>query len=89
MAKSFMKKDKKAVKSAKKEAKSQVSEVKAAVKEVKKVSSSARDHIESLAHSRRDAAIMWGKIKNGNLSDSEIKKIAEVSGFSQLLSEIS
>ena len=80
---------KKAVKSAKKEAKSQVSEVKAAVKEVKKVSSSARDHIESLAHSRRDAAIMWGKIKNGNLSDSEIKKIAEESGFSQLLSEIS
>ena len=89
MAKSFMKKAKKAVKSAKKEAKSQVSEVKAAVKEVKKVSSSARDHIESLAHSRRDAAIMWGKIKNGNLSDSEIKKIAEESGFSQLLSEIS
>ena len=84
-----MKKAKKAVKSAKKEAKSQVSEVKAAVKEVKKVSSSARDHIESLAHSRRDAAIMWGKIKNGNLSDSEIKKIAEESGFSQLLSEIS
>ena len=89
MAKSFMKKAKKAVKSAKKQAKSQVSEVKAAVKEVKKVSSSARDHIESLAHSRRDAAIMWGKIKNGNLSDSEIKKIAEESGFSQLLSEIS
>ena len=89
MAKSFMKKAKKAVKSAKKEAKSQVSEVKAAVKEVKKVSSSARDHIESLAHSRRDAAIMWGKIKNGNRSDSEIKKIAEESGFSQLLSEIS
>ena len=93
MAKSFMKKAKKAVKSAKKEAKSQVSEakseVKAAVKEVKKVSSSARDHIESLAHYRRDAAIMWGKIKNGNLSDSEIKKIAEESGFSQLLSEIS
>ena len=89
MAKSFMKKAKKAVKSAKKDATSQVSEVKAAVKEVKKVSSSARDHIESLAHSRRDAAIMWGKIKNGNLSDSEIKKIAEESGFSQLLSEIS
>ena len=89
MAKNLMKKAKKAAKSVKKEAKSQVSEVKAAVKEVKKVSSSARDHIESLAHSRRDAAIMWGKIKNGNLSDSEIKKIAEESGFSQLLSEIS
>ena len=89
MAKSFMKKAKKAVKSAKKEAKSQVSEVKAAVKEVKKVSSSARDHIESLSNHRRVAAIMWGKIINGNLSDAEIKKIAEESGFSQLLSEIS
>ena len=79
MAKSFMKKAKKAVKSAKKEVK----------KEVKKVSSSARDHIESLSKQRRDAAIMWGKIKNGNYSDSEIKKMAEESGFSQLLSDFS
>ena len=82
MAKSLLKKAKKASKSVKKEVK----------KEVHKLTnkpSSARDHIESLAQSRRDAAIMWGKIKNGNLSDSEIKKIAEESGFSQLLSEIS
>ena len=48
MAKSFMKKAKKAVKSAKKEVK----------KEVKKVSSSARDHIESLSKQRRDAAVI-------------------------------
>ena len=79
MAKSLLKKAKKASKSVKKEAK----------KEVKKVSSSARDHIESLSKSRRDAAIAWGMIQNGNHSDSEIKKMAEEKGFSQLLSEIS
>ena len=78
MAKNLMKKAKKAVKSVKKEVK----------KEVKQASSSARDHIESLSKQRRDAAIMWGKIKDGNYSDSEIKKMAEESGFSQLLSEI-
>ena len=89
MAKSFMKKAKKAVKSAKKEAKSQVSEVKAAVKEVKKVSSSARDHIESLSKSRRDAAVAWGMIQNGNHSTAEIIEICKEKGFSQLLSEIS
>ena len=78
MAKNLMKKAKKAAKSVKKEVK----------KEVKQASSSARDHIESLSKQRRDAAIMWGKIKDGNYSDSEIKKMAEESGFSQLLSEI-
>ena len=79
MAKSFMKKAKKAVKSAKKEVK----------KEVKKVSSSARDHIESLSKSRRDAAIAWGMIQNGNHSTAEIIEICKEKGFSQLLSEIS
>ena len=79
MAKSFMKKAKKAAKSVKKEAK----------KEVKKVSSSARDHIESLSKSRRDAAIAWGMIQNGNHSTAEIIEICKEKGFSQLLSEIS
>ena len=78
MAKSFMKKAKKAVKSAKKEAK----------KEVKKVSSSARDHIESLAKQRRDAAVVWGMIKDGNHSTDEIKEICKSKGFDTLLSEI-
>ena len=50
MAKGLLKKAKKAAKSVKKEVK----------KEVKQASSSARDHIESIAHSRRDAAIVWG-----------------------------
>ena len=79
MAKNLMKKAKKAAKSVKKGAK----------KEVKKVSSSARDHIESLSKTRRDAAVMWGMIQNGNHSDSDIKKMIEEKGFSQLLSEIS
>ena len=78
MAKSFMKKAKKAVKSAKKEVK----------KEVKKVSSSARDHIESLSKQRRDAAVIWGMIQNGNHSDSEIKKMVEEKGFHTLLGEL-
>jgi len=78
MAKGLLKKAKKAAKSVKKEVK----------KEVKQASSSARDHIESIAHSRRDAAIVWGMIKDGNQSDSEIKEILESKGFSQLLSEI-
>jgi len=88
MAKSFMKKAKKAVKSAKKEAKSQVSEVKAAVKEVKKASSSAKSHIESIASARRDAAIVWGIIKDGSQSDAEIKEICKSKGFDTLLGEL-
>ena len=79
MAKSLLKKAKKAAKSVKKEAK----------KEVKKVSSSARKHIESLSKSRRDAAVMWGMIQNGNQSTEQIIKMCEEKGFSQLLSEIS
>ncbi len=78
MAKSLLKKAKKAAKSVKKEAK----------KEVKKVSSSARDHIESLAHSRRDCAVMWGIIKDGNHSDTEIKTICKGKGFDTLLGEL-
>ena len=78
MAKSFMKKAKKAAKSVKKEAK----------KEVKKVSSSARDHIESLSKSRRDAAVAWGMIQNGNHSEAEIKEICKDRGFDTLLGEL-
>ena len=78
MAKSLLKKAKKAAKSVKKETK----------KEVKKVSSSAKDHIESLAKQRRDAAVMWGMIQNGNHSTEQIREICKEKGFSQLLSEI-
>ena len=85
MAKNLLKKAKKAAKSAKK-----------AVKEVKmdasgcltKTSSSAHSHIESLAKQRRDAAVVWGMIQNGNHSIDEIKEICKEKGFNQLLSEI-
>ncbi len=81
MAKSLLKKAKKASKSVKKEVK----------KEVHKLTnkpSSARDHIESLSKQRRDAAVIWGMIQNGNHSDSEIKKMVEEKGFHTLLGEL-
>ena len=81
MAKSLLKKAKKASKSVKKEVK----------KEVHKLTnkpSSARDHIESLSKQRRDAAVIWGIIQNGNHSDSEIKKMVEEKGFHTLLGEL-
>jgi len=78
MAKSLLKKAKKAVKSAKKEVK----------KEVKQASSSARDHIESLAKQRRDCAVVWGMIQNGNHSTDEIKEICKEKGFNDLLGEL-
>ena len=81
MAKSLLKKAKKASKSVKKEVK----------KEVHKLTnkpSSARDHIESLSKQRRDAAVIWGMIQNGNHSDSEIKKMVEEKGFHTLLGDL-
>ena len=81
MAKSLLKTAKKASKSVKKEVK----------KEVHKLTnkpSSARDHIESLSKQRRDAAVIWGMIQNGNHSDSEIKKMVEEKGFHTLLGEL-
>ena len=81
MAKSLLKKAKKASKSVKKE-------VKKEVHKLTKKPSSARDHIESLSKQRRDAAVIWGMIQNGNHSDSEIKKMVEEKGFHTLLGEL-
>ena len=78
MAKSLLKKAKKAAKSATSSAKEAVSSAK----------SSAKSHIESLAHSRRDAAVVWGMIKDGNHSTDEIKAICKEKGFDQLLGEL-
>ena len=50
--------------------------------------SSAKSHIESLSQKRRDAAIVWGVIKNGNHSIDEIKTICKEKGFDTLLGEI-
>ena len=81
MAKSLLKKAKKASKSVKKE-------VKKEVHKLTNTPSSARDHIESLSKQRRDAAVIWGMIQNGNHSDSEIKKMVEEKGFHTLLGEL-
>ena len=78
MAKSLLKKAKKAAKSAKSSAKEAVSSAK----------SSAKSHIESLAHQRRDAAVVWGMIKDGNHSTDEIKAICKEKGFDTLLGEL-
>ena len=78
MAKSLLKKAKKAAKSAKSSAKEAVSSAK----------SSAKSHIESLAHQRRDAAVVWGMIKDGNHSTDEIRAICKDKGFDTLLGEL-
>jgi hypothetical protein len=85
MAKSLLKKAKKG---AKKSPKKAVKIEEKVEKVASSATSSARSHVESLAHSRRDAAIVWGMIKNGSHSDAEIKEICKSKGFDQLLSEI-
>ena len=82
MAKNLFKKAKSAVKSKTKSAK------KSAEKVVSSAKSSAKSHIESLAHSRRDAAVVWGMIEKGNQSDAEIKEICKEKGFDTLLGEL-
>ena len=61
-----------------------------ATKQVEKKStvSPARKHIESLSKKRRDAAVTWGIIKNGNHSTDEIKAICKDKGFDTLLGEL-
>ena len=77
----------KAKKAVKKAVKKVVGETKKQV-EKKSTVSPARKHIESLARKRRDAAVVWGMIKNGNHSDAEIKEIVKDKGFDTLLGEI-
>jgi hypothetical protein len=87
MAKSLLKKAKKAAKSVAKSVSKDASTLKSRpVAEV--VKASARSHIESLAHSRRDAAVLWGMIEKGNQSDAEIKEICKEKGFDTLLGEL-
>ena len=79
-----MAKAKKAVKKAVKKV------VGGAKKQVEKKStvSPARKHIESLSKQRRDAAVVWGMIKDGNHSTDEIKEICKEKGFDALLGEL-
>ena len=78
MAKNLLKKAKKAAKKVSHSAEKAVSSAK----------SSARSHIESLAQQRRDAAVVWGMIKDGSHSDAEIKEICKSKGFDTLLGEL-
>ena len=78
MAKNLFKQAKSAVKSTAKPAKKAVSSAK----------SSAKSHVESLSKQRRDAAVVWGMIKDGNHSTDEIKAICKDKGFDTLLGEL-
>ena len=77
----------KAKKAVKKAVKKVVGEIKKPVEE-KSTVSPARKHIESLSHQRRDAAVVWGIIKDGNHSPAEIKEICRARGFDALLGEL-
>ena len=79
MAKNLLKKAKSAVKSTTKSVK----------KAESSASSSAKSHVESLSKKRRDCAVVWGMIKDGNHSTAEIKAICQEKGFDVLLGEIS
>ena len=83
MAKSSLKKAKKAAKSVAKQARTPQSRPVAEV-----VKSSAKSHVESLSKQRRDAAVVWGMIKDGNHSTDEIKEICKEKGFNILLGEL-
>ena len=85
MAKSLLKKAKKAAKSVSKPA-STLQSRKAV--EVSSAKPSARSHVESLSKKRRDAAVVWGMIKDGNHSTDEIKAICKDKGFDTLLGEL-
>jgi hypothetical protein len=77
----------KAKKAVKKAVKKVVGEAKKQV-EKKSTVSPARKHIESLSKQRRDAAVVWGMIKDGNQSDEEIREICKNKGFNTLLGEL-
>ena len=77
----------KAKKAVKKAVKKVVGEIKKPVEE-KSTVSPARKHIESLSKKRRDAAVVWGMIKDGNHSTDEIKAICKDKGFDTLLGEL-
>ena len=83
MAKSLLKKAKKAAKNVSKPASTLQSR-----KAVEVAKPSAKSHVESLSKQRRDAAVVWGMIKDGNHSTDEIKAICKEKGFDTLLGEL-
>ena len=85
MAKKLLKK---VTKGAKKTLKTTVVFEEKVEKVASSATSSARSHIESLSKKRRDAAVVWGMIKDGNHSTDEIKAICKDKGFDTLLGEL-
>jgi len=83
MAKSLLKKAKKAAKSVKKEVKS-ASSVKSKVSDI-------RSHVEKLSGERRDCAVIWTVIKaNPNYaSDEAIINLIKLKEYNTLLGEVS
>jgi len=84
MAKSLLKKAKKAAKSVKKEVKSASSSTKSKL-------SNIREHIEKLSGERRDCSTIWTLIQHGEQyqTDEEIKTLLKAKGYETLLGEIS
>ena len=84
MAKSLLKKAKKAAKSVKKEVKSASSSVKSKVSDI-------RSHVEKLSGERRDCAVIWTVIKaNPNYaSDEAIINLIKLKEYNTLLGEVS
>ena len=84
MAKSLLKKAKKAAKSAKKEVKSASSTTKSKVSDI-------RAHVEKLAEERRDCAVIHNLLKDTEeyKTDEDIKNLCKFKGYDTLLGEIS
>ena len=84
MAKSILKKAKKAAKSAKKEVKSASSSTKSKVSDI-------RAHVEKLADERRDCAIIARLLLDTDKykTDEDIKNLCKFKGYDTLLGEIS
>ena len=84
MAKSLLKKAKKAAKSAKKEVKSASSSTKSKVSDI-------RAHVEKLADERRDCAVIARLLLDTDKykTDEDIKNLCKFKGYDTLLGEIS
>ena len=84
MAKSLLKRAKKAAKHVKKEVKSASSSAKSKVSDI-------RSHVEKLASERRDCAVIWTVIKDNPkyASNGEILDLIKLKEYNTLLGEVS
>ena len=84
MAKSLLKKAKKAAKSAKKEVKKASSSTKSKVSDI-------RAHVEKLAEERRDCAVIHNLLKDTAKykTDADIISLIKAKGYETLLGEVS